>query len=146
MRGEQVLLVRRRDPPNPGQWALPGGSVRLGETLREAAEREVLEETGVRVRAGRPVFAFDVVERDGAGAVLYHYVVVDLLAEHLAGEPRPSDDALEAGWFSPADARSAPVNATTLTLLREVAGGNWRAAARSGGHESQDQGHDTDHR
>ncbi len=116
--GGRVLLVRRRDAPNAGQWAIPGGSVRLGETLAAAAEREVLEETGVTVRAGRPIYAFDRVDRDGAGRVRHHYVVVDLLAEYLAGDPVPGDDALEARWLAPHDLTALAVNAVTLDLLR----------------------------
>jgi 8-oxo-dGTP diphosphatase len=125
VRGDRVLLVQRRDPPNADQWAIPGGSVRLGETLQAAAEREVLEETGVTVRAGRPVFAFDVVERDAAGAVRYHYVVVDVLAEHVSGEPRARDDALDAAWLSAQDLRRLPVNTATRELLRGLLGPDW---------------------
>jgi ADP-ribose pyrophosphatase len=120
VRGEEVLLVRRRDPPNAGQWAVPGGSVRLGETLQAAAEREVFEETGVRVRAGLPVFAFDAIERDPAGRVRYHYVVVDLLAEPLAGQPSAGDDALDARWFRLDALPGADVNATTRALLKRL--------------------------
>ncbi|MDZ7751246.1 MAG: NUDIX hydrolase [Gammaproteobacteria bacterium] len=116
--GGRVLLVRRRDEPNAGQWAIPGGSVHLGETLAAAAEREVLEESGIRVRAGRPIYAFDRVERDEAGRVRHHYVVVDVLAEYLAGDPSPGDDALEARWLAPHELAGLPVNATTLDLLR----------------------------
>ena len=118
----RVLLVRRRDPPHAGQWAIPGGSVALGESLAEAAEREVREETGVRVRAGRPVYAFDRVDRDEAGRVRHHYVIVDLLAEYVSGEPAAGDDALEARWLTPEEVAALPVNATTLDLLRTAVG------------------------
>lgn len=116
--GGRVLLVRRRDAPNAGQWAIPGGSVHLGETLVAAAEREVLEETGVRVRAGRPIYAFDRVDRDDAHRVRHHYIIVDLLAEYVTGEPVPGDDALEARWLAPEDLAALPVNPVTLDLLR----------------------------
>ena len=125
LRGERVLLVQRRDPPNAGQWAIPGGSVRLGETLQAAAEREVLEETGVTIRAGRSVFAFDAIERDPSGAVRYHYVIVDLLAEYVTGEPRARDDALDAAWLSTEDLQRVPVNETTRELLRGLLGPDW---------------------
>ena len=49
---DRVVLVRRAAPPRQGQWSLPGGAVELGETIREAAEREALEETGLVVEAG----------------------------------------------------------------------------------------------
>jgi ADP-ribose pyrophosphatase len=113
----QVLLVCRRDPPNAGQWAIPGGSVRLGESLAAAAQREIREETGILVRAGRPVYVFESIEHDALGAVRFHYVIVDLLAEYLSGEPRPQDDAVDARWVAPNELARLPVNATTLDLL-----------------------------
>ena len=116
----KVLLVKRRDPPNAGQWAIPGGSIRLGESLQQAAERELYEETGVRVRAGAPVYIFDVIDRDPRGRTRYHYVITDLLAEYLGGEPAPQDDAVEARWLSPQELDDLPVNATTLDLLRNT--------------------------
>ncbi|MDJ0871437.1 MAG: NUDIX hydrolase [Gammaproteobacteria bacterium] len=119
---DRVLLVKRRDPPNEGQWAIPGGSVRLGETLQEAAERELHEETGIRIRAGRPVYIFDVIQRDPEGRIEYHYVITDLWSEYLGGEPMPRDDALDARWFTPADMESVPVNAMTRDLLDTTLG------------------------
>jgi 8-oxo-dGTP diphosphatase len=65
-KGDAVLLVQRGNPPSRGMWAIPGGSVRLGETLQTAAEREILEETGVVIRAGDPVLVFDAIEQDPA--------------------------------------------------------------------------------
>lgn len=120
-RGE-VLLVQRRDPPSQGEWAIPGGAVALGETLQGAAEREVLEETGVRIRARDPVYVFETIDRDPEGRVRHHYVVVDLAADHLEGEPEARDDALDARWVTPEELDRLPVNRTTLHLLRGVLG------------------------
>ncbi|MFH1724782.1 MAG: NUDIX hydrolase [Elusimicrobiota bacterium] len=114
----RVLLVKRRHPPKTGLWAIPGGGVRLGESLAEAAERELLEETGVRARAGEPVHTFELIETEPGGRVRYHYVVIDLMAEFAGGELSPQDDAMDARWVSPEELSGLPVTETTLDLLR----------------------------
>ena len=116
----RTLLVKRRNPPGKGMWAIPGGSVKLGETLQEAAEREMREETGVVIKAGNPVLAFDVVEPDEEGRIQFHYVIVDLMADYVRGEPRPADDAEDARWFSEADIATTPVNKKTRQLLSRL--------------------------
>ena len=116
---QRVLLVRRGKAPGYGLWAIPGGSVRLGETLAQAAEREVLEETGIVIAAGEPVFTFEVVERDTTDRVLFHYVIVDLTATYLHGEPHAADDAAEARWVSAIELAGLEVSSVTLDLLRE---------------------------
>lgn len=121
IKGGAVLLVRRSKPPSKGLWAIPGGSVELGETLQQAAERELFEETGVRVKAGAPCFAFDALHRDQGGRVKFHYVIVDLRAEWIAGEPSPRDDALDARWVRPEELEQLEVSERTLELLREAA-------------------------
>jgi ADP-ribose pyrophosphatase len=118
-KGERVLLVKRGKAPSAGTWAIPGGSVGLGETLRLAAEREVLEETGVRIRAGEPVLTFETIETDPDGQVRFHYVIVDLAAEHLGGEPQAASDADEARWVSAADLQRLNVNRRTRELLKD---------------------------
>lgn len=120
IRGRRVLLVRRAKAPSKGQWAIPGGRVELGETLQEAVEREVFEETGVRVQAGEICHVFDVVRRDDAGRVRFHYVIVDLVAEYVCGKPRAADDASEAGWLTPDELRDLTVNRNTRELLKKI--------------------------
>jgi ADP-ribose pyrophosphatase len=119
-RGGEVLLVRRGREPARGIWAVPGGAVRAGESLVQAAEREVLEETGVVVRAGEVVHAFDVIDRDVTGVLRYHYVVVDLLAAWVSGEPRAGDDAAEARWQRLDDLSSLEVSSETLRLVERL--------------------------
>lgn len=120
IRDGKVLLVRRGRAPGKGFWAIPGGGVEIGETLQAAAEREVLEETGISIRAAEPVFVFDLIERDSEGRVAYHYVIVDLGAEYISGEARAADDAEDARWLAPADLAELNVAPVTLELLRKT--------------------------
>lgn len=116
---QRVLLVRRGRPPAQGQWAIPGGSVRLGETLREAVEREILEETGIRISAGEPVLTFEVIERDSDHRVRFHYLIVDYAADYLGGTLKAGDDAAEAKWVAASELTCLPVHVRTLKLLKE---------------------------
>jgi 8-oxo-dGTP diphosphatase len=115
----RVLLVRRGSPPLEGAWSVPGGALELGETLRKGAEREALEETGLRVDAAEVVEVFDSIfpaspaesppEPTGQPVApvpqdprppQYHYVIIDFLCRVVGGELRASSDALEARWFT----------------------------------------------
>jgi 8-oxo-dGTP diphosphatase len=118
-RNGRVLLVRRGQPPSADHWAVPGGRVCLGESLQQAAEREIFEETGVRIAAGEPVYSFDHIERDSDGRIRFHYVIVDLAADYIRGEVRAGDDAREARWVAPEELAQLNVSPPTRKLLKE---------------------------
>jgi ADP-ribose pyrophosphatase YjhB (NUDIX family) len=81
-----------------GGWSLPGGAIELGETVREACVRETLEETGMRVEPLAEIETVDIIQRDSAGRVQYHYLVVDVLCRVVGGEVVSGSDASEAAW------------------------------------------------
>lgn len=117
----QILLVKRSKEPSKGDWAIPGGSVKLGETLQEAAEREMKEETGLMIKAKDPIYSFDLIERDEKGQIRFHYVIIDLVGDFISGEPSPSDDAIDARWFTAKGLEDVKVNERTKDLLRQIA-------------------------
>ncbi|MBN2466519.1 MAG: NUDIX hydrolase [Deltaproteobacteria bacterium] len=117
---DQVLLVQRDNEPNKGLWAIPGGMVELGETLQKAAEREIGEETGLLITAKEPVHVFEYIKKGDSGEILFHYVIIDLAADFVKGEPIPADDALNAGWFSPTDIADIPITESTRALLEKL--------------------------
>ena len=115
----QVLLVRRGKPPALDLWAIPGGSVEICETLQQAVEREIFEETGITILALEPIFTFDYIERDELGCARFHYVIVDLAADYVKGEPRAGDDAAEARWVSSQEMATLKVSSKTRQLLKD---------------------------
>ncbi len=121
LRDGRILLVRRGAAPARGLWSIPGGGLRLGETLQQGAEREIREETGIVIHAGAPLFVCDSLDRDLEGRLRFHYVIVDMAAEYAGGELKAADDALEARWVSPDEIRTLNVTKTTLKLLRQIA-------------------------
>jgi ADP-ribose pyrophosphatase len=120
IKDDKVLLVRRGVNPSKDLWAIPGGGLELGETLQEGAEREILEETGVKIRAKDPIYTFDFIERDDADRIRFHYVIVDLSADYIGGEAVGADDVAEARWLSEEDIRGLAVSQNTLRLLRSI--------------------------
>jgi ADP-ribose pyrophosphatase YjhB (NUDIX family) len=102
-RGEEVLLVRRGRPPRQHQWSLPGGAQHLGETVAQAAAREVREEAGIEVDLIGLVDVVDSIVRDPDGRIQYHYTLVDLAARWRAGEAVPGDDAADVTWVPLSD-------------------------------------------
>ncbi|SVD98263.1 uncharacterized protein METZ01_LOCUS451117, partial [marine metagenome] len=97
-RDKEVLLVQRNKEPNKGQWSIPGGSQLLGETASEAAQRELLEETGVKVDRLFLVDVVDAIIPGVEGKIKYHYTLVDYMGQWQSGESRPGDDAKEVRW------------------------------------------------
>jgi len=119
---DKVLLVLRGKPPAEKQWSIPGGSVELGETLQEAAEREIAEEAGIIIQAKKPIYTFDVIERDENGDIRFHYVIVDLAADYVSGELSAGDDAVDVSWVSLEDLNNRNVSDATRKLLAQCYG------------------------
>ncbi len=115
--GVAIALIRRGKPPRLNEWSIPGGAVELGETWREAAEREVREECGIDVTIGDVLDAFDIVERDPDGRVHYHYAIVDFMATYESGDLHATSDAAEARWVTQDEQSHFPMNPQTRALL-----------------------------
>ena len=121
-----VLLIRRARPPNQGQWSLPGGGQDLGETVFEAARREVREETGLLVTPRAVITTVDSIHTDADGAVRFHYTLVEVLADWEAGEALAADDASAvrwARWEEAADLVTWDETRRVLRLARRLVAG-----------------------
>lgn len=115
--GGRILLVRRTAPPEPGRWTLPGGRVEPGERMEDAAVREVLEETGLRVRVVSEAGTLERATPDG-GVFEIHCFVTD----HRGGAPVAGSDAGGVRWAT--DEELATLELTRG--LREVLA-RWRS-------------------
>jgi len=110
-KGDQVLVIKRATPPLKGQWSIPGGKVIWGESLAEAALRELYEETGIKADLGRLIGIYEIIEPD------YHYVLIDYCAQWLDGVPMASDDASEAQWVTKDEALTMVDSAMTCEVI-----------------------------
>jgi 8-oxo-dGTP diphosphatase len=113
-----VALVKRGKPPLLGEWSIPGGMLELGETLRQGAEREALEETGLVVRAIELLGVFDRVVLDDEKQCQYHYVLIDFLCERISGELIAAGDAADVRWFTPEEINNLPLPEDTALVIR----------------------------
>jgi ADP-ribose pyrophosphatase YjhB (NUDIX family) len=115
----RVLLARRAKPPLLGRWSIPGGTVELGETLKEALVREMAEETRLEVEPLEVLAVFDRIQREG-GEVVFHYVIVDYLCRHVSGSARAGSDAAEVAWAGPDELERFDLTAKANEVVTEA--------------------------
>lgn len=116
IRGDTVLLVRRAREPSRGLYAFPGGRVEAGETLEEAARRELMEETGLAAGTLSPIARY----LFGSGDSGFDLQV--FAGDYIGGEPLAADDAEDARFVRLADMGPMPVIASVLEVAQALLG------------------------
>jgi len=118
----QALLVRRANPPDAGLWGFPGGKIDFGETVADAAVRELLEETGITGEAQEVITTLDILVPSDNGDIRQHYILIAVRCRWLSGSPMAGDDALEARWFpiDDLDPATLPMSADVDVIARRA--------------------------
>lgn len=116
-RGEDVLLIQRAKGAFTGLWSPPGGHIEPGETAREAARREVLEETCLAVTIAGIVDVHDVVSRAPDGALAAHYIIAVFYGTSADGAPVARSDCRDARFFAPAELADLPMTPGLAPLI-----------------------------
>lgn len=117
VRNGRALIVRRAHEPRKGEWSLPGGMLDLGESLADAARREIKEETGLEVEPGPIIETFDRVHRDAAGRIRYHFVIVDFVCWSDSGDAVAGSDAEAVAWVTADEIDQYGVNAHAKAVI-----------------------------
>ncbi len=120
LRGREVLIVRRANPPLQGEWSIPGGALDLGEKLRDGVAREVREETGLEVEVGPVLDVFDSIFPDAGGRTQYHYVLIDYLCHSRPGEAVAASDASELRWATLDELPALGMKQVTMDVIRKA--------------------------
>jgi len=115
-----VLLAKRANTKAFGMWSLPGGHIEYGEPVREAALRELEEETGIKARIVRLLDCIDVIHKSRAGDVESHYVLTVFGAQWVSGTAVASSDASEVCWVPPNEIDTYKMTPGTGELIKRV--------------------------
>ncbi|WP_306118702.1 MULTISPECIES: NUDIX domain-containing protein [unclassified Roseitalea] len=117
------LLARRARPPAADLWAFPGGRVKWGETIRQAAAREIAEETAMRLDPDSLALAevVDLIGDENHDGAPDHHFVLTVFTGRAEGSPRAGDDAAELRFVTVEEMASLPMTATTLATARRLA-------------------------
>jgi ADP-ribose pyrophosphatase YjhB (NUDIX family) len=115
-----VLLIERAKGALKGRWSLPGGHIEPGEAARDAAAREVAEETGIEAAIHELVDIHDVILRGADGALLAHYLIAVFCGRWRAGEPIAGSDASTARFVRIGDIEDYPLTDGAALLIRRA--------------------------
>ena len=117
VKDNKVLLAKRGNPNGYGLWSFPGGHVGQGEALRDAALRELAEETGVNAEIVKLLDTIDIIHRDAAGEIEAHFILSVFLGSWIGGEAIADSDASDVKWVSADEAAQLQTTPGTAELV-----------------------------
>jgi 8-oxo-dGTP diphosphatase len=119
-RDGKVLLVERGKEPWKGKWSLPGGGLEFGETVREAARRELHEETGIEADLVKLVDIDDAIMRDAQGRAIAHYAIACFTGYWRKGDAEAHDDVTKVRWAEQHELDGLDMTPGTAAYIRHA--------------------------
>ncbi|MEM3066370.1 MAG: NUDIX hydrolase [Nitrososphaerota archaeon] len=120
LQDHNILLVKRTNEPGKGRWSIPGGTVEIGESLRDAVVREVYEETGLVVEVLELLDVVEVIRKDEVGNIAFHYVILDYLAKPVGGTLVAASDASDVLWVPIDEAMKMEITDSLRAMLQKL--------------------------
>ena len=120
-RDGKVLLAQRSKPPLTGIWSLPGGHIQPGEKARDAAHRELAEETCIKADLKGLVDVVDVILRHDDGSLRAQYIISVFYGLWLRGEARPKSDCMAVEWVNTNELSERPMTEGTAAIIERAA-------------------------
>ncbi len=124
VRNQKLLLVKRKYDPDAGYWSIPGGHLDLGERVEDAAEREGLEETGIKVKVTNLAGIINKIMYDKNGKIEYHYILINYFVDQVEGNmnqaPVPDSDALDARFVPFHELKNYSLTDSLIELLKQL--------------------------
>lgn len=131
-RGDDVLIVQRGRAPSIGKWGFPGGVQELGETVLQAAERELMEETAVAAQAIEAMPSFDVIRPDATGRIQAHWLLVPVICRWRSGDGGLSDEVAALRWIRPAAIVGCGLDVLPNLAMIAARASTWRRTSGDG--------------
>ena len=131
-KGDHVLLAQRGKKPRLNSWSIPGGAQELGETVEDAAHREIHEETSIEIDLLGLVEVVNSINRDDEKRVQFHYTLIDFVAEWKSGDIVAGDDAADARWVPMEDIGDYNLRPLTYEVILRADGLRKSGSLKSG--------------
>jgi ADP-ribose pyrophosphatase YjhB (NUDIX family) len=115
IKDNKILLGIRAKEPNKGKWVLPGGKIKLFETIKEAVSRELLEETGLQCEIGKQIGVYEIIDNPNE-----HRIIIYNWAYSVRGNLKPSSDISELKFFSKEELHSLELTPIVKRVLQDI--------------------------